>query len=648
MIKTFKDFDSELKSQKIYEAEDINGIQDEDMDAFDKLGIKIPEMISDNKFLLKISRIVLKKLKNSGLGTFGLHPLVVNINDVPGVYVYNYDDPSMNIVVCRNTQGKHVYLFREFNMGVENVADLVLSTTKLGFSDIVDAMISNLTPSNIDEAWSHNDTYTKFTDQDVEKIKLLDDSIRSKIVKLYTGGASINAVYNTIRNNSKYKHIKDAIEKEYGNIRDKTIQKVATIFGYALGLRTTGDLEMDNNIKDILIGISSSETDDDEDDILIKTSSAVSAKLDDSTLSEYDEKRKKIIEEDTKEFMADMDQIYDVATIMCKYVKQNGVLDKDDWGIMRKRGLLITGKAGAGKSYSIKKSLKDNHMKENIDYIYVSSGSTASQSLYKRLYDYNGKLVIFDDSAGLFDAQYKVAFWKNALEPNLANAVVELSADAKDGEKIGNNIYVPGKLTRQERYYAEVGASSRKEKKEFLDNTYEKLLADFLKEKGEDYVLSSGQINILRSDAHKLWKEYEEKKKPKMPNRFNYKGVVIVISNKTREMFQKEVGGVDDWLAIDRRMRNFDLHPLSLSMWAQIKKDILRQSDDTSITDEERMIPLDMVKEFINEVESLMESPQYQNINFGIISDDMCKILHSKSAKPTWKSELKKLMHTKK
>ena len=131
-----------------------------------------------------------------------------------------------------------------------------------------------------------------------------------------------------------------------------------------------------------------------------------------------------------------------------------------------------------------------------------------------------------------------------------------------------------------------------------------------------------------------------------MPSRFNYKGVVIIISNKTREAFQKEVGGEDNWLAIDRRMRNFDLHPLPQSMWEQIKKDILRQTDDTSITDDERMIPLDVVKEFISEVESLMELKRYQNINFGMVSDDMSKILHSETAKSTWKSELKKLMDT--
>ena len=648
MIKTFKDFDRELNGQKIYEAID-DDIREND-DDFIEYDMESPDLLSDNKFLLKISRIVLRKLRKSGLGTFGLHPLVVNINDAPGIYIYNYDDPSMNIVICRNTYGKHVYLFKEFNMGTENVADLVLSTTKLGFSDIIDAMISNLKPSNIEEAWSHSVSYGgTFTDEDVKKIKGIDVDVRTNIATLCSGAnAKINNVFRYISNTKDGKDakicedIRNEIARVYGKlINDNLIKRVVVIFFYALGKGTTNNDEADSDIKGVLIGTSSSAKES-----LITSSTGVSAMIDDGTVSIYDEKTKKKIEEDTKAFMDDMDKIYDVATMMCKYVKNNGILDKNDWGVMRKRGMLITGKAGAGKSHSIKRALKDNHMKKNIDYIYVSSGNTASQSLYKRLYDYNGKLVIFDDSAGLFDAPYKLAFWKYALETDLADAVVELSAEAKDGEKIGNNIYVPGRLSRQERYYAEVGSSSRKEKQEFLNNTYEKLLADLQKEKGEEYIISTGQKNILKADAQKAWTEHEEQKKPKMPNRFNYKGVVIIISNKTREAFQKEVGGEDNWLAIDRRMRNFDLHPLPQSMWEQIKKDILRQTDDTSITDDERMIPLDVVEEFISEVESLMELARYQNINFGMVSDDMSKILHSETAKSTWKSELKKLMDT--
>ena len=53
MIKKFKDFDDELKSQKIYEAID-DDIREENGDVFTEEDVVIPDMVSDNKFLLKI------------------------------------------------------------------------------------------------------------------------------------------------------------------------------------------------------------------------------------------------------------------------------------------------------------------------------------------------------------------------------------------------------------------------------------------------------------------------------------------------------------------------------------------------------------------------------------------------------------------
>ena len=639
MIKTFKDFDNELKGQKIYEAidEDIR----ENDDIFTEEDVVVPNLLSDNKFLLKISRIVLKKLRKSNLGSFGVHPIIITVDDNPGVRFYNYDDPTMNIIICRNTMGKHAYLFREFTMGEQNVADLVLSTTKLGFSDIIDAMISNLTPSDIDEAWSYKDTYATFTDDDILKATSIDKSTRELIVKLYTTipGVNINKVFLAMQGgDSVSESIREEIKKAFGKLNDATVKKVAVIFGYALGKRSTSNADMDKDIRKVV------------DDLSVSTSSSITSAtgvtvfLDDASIEKREEERRKALEEDTKKYMHDMDQIYKVAAMMCKYVKNNCHLDNNDWGVMRKRGMLITGKAGTGKSHSIEKALKDMGMKKNIDYFNVASGNTAAGSLYKKLYDYNGKLIIFDDTAGLFDAGYKMSFWKFALESNIDNATVELSQEAKDGEKIGDNIYVPGRLSRLERYFAEVGRSTPKEKTSFIDDKFKKLEDAYRRESGDTSALSKTKEAELRLDAEKLWNEHEEKKKPKMPNRFNFKGVVIVISNTTRKEFKKEVGD-DNWDAITRRMRNFDLHPEPEAMWAKIKQTILMQTEDPSLTDDERLIPIHMVDEFCEEVERLLEQPAYRNINFGSISDDMHKIFLSPDAVSTWKDELKDLLN---
>ena len=640
MIKTFKSFDSELKGQKIYEAIDED-IRENDDNILTEDDIVVPDLLSDNKFLLKISRIVLKKLRKSNLGSFGVHPIVITVDGNPGVRFYNYDDPTMNIIICRNTMGKHAYLFREFTMGEENVADLVLSTTKLGFSEIIDAMISNLTPSNIDEAWKHGDSYKSFTDDDVLKASSMGNSTRELIVKLYTSlpGANIKKVYDAmLANDPVSESIRKDIEKAFGKSNDSTVLKVAVIFGYALGKRSTGDANKDKDIKKVLDGLSTATSS------TIISTTGVPVFLDDSSKEKMEEERKKALKEDTEKYMKDMDKIYQVASLMCKYVKNNCHLDANDWGLMRKRGMLITGKAGTGKTHSIDKALKDLGMKKNIDYFNVSSGNTAAGSLYKKLYDYNGKLIIFDDTAGLFDAPYKISFWKFALESDVDKAVVELSQEAKNGENIGDNIYVPGRLSRLERYFVEVGRSTPKEKTTFIDKQYKKLEDAYRRETGDETALSKTKEAELKLDAEKLWNEHEEKKKPKMPNRFNFKGVVIVISNTTRKEFKKEVGD-DNWDAITRRMRNFDLHPEPEAMWAKIKDTILKQTEDSSLTDDERLIPIHMVDEFCEEVEKLLEQPAYRNINFGSISDDMHKIFLSPDAMSTWRDDLKELLN---
>ena len=44
-----------------------------------------------------------------------------------------------------------MYTYLKSLIWVEKIADLVLSTTKLGFSDIIDKLISHLSPKSVDE-----------------------------------------------------------------------------------------------------------------------------------------------------------------------------------------------------------------------------------------------------------------------------------------------------------------------------------------------------------------------------------------------------------------------------------------------------------------------------------------------------------------
>lgn len=636
MIKTFKDFDSELKGQKIYEAEMIDDIREENEDVFTEEDVAVPEMISDNKFLLKISKIVLKKLDAAGFGEFGVHPTIVTIDDVPGVYFYNYDNPEMNIVICRNVNGKHVYLFKEFVMGEKNTADLVLSTTKLGFSDIIAQMISYFTPNAIEEGliceWVEGSF--NYSEKDVEKVANLPVDIRQMIVNLLKDD-SANGVSKKIFNNNTvepFATLYGAIEGIYGKVNQSNVKKVVDIFDRALNKKTDHE-EVFNVLNDIKF---SGKT-------AISSSSGVPAMVDDE-MEEFSEAYKKRVEQDTAEYESSMDRIYEMAVAMCRYVKQNGDLDDDDLSALPKRAMIITGKGGIGKSESIRRALNDEGMIEDRDYYNMTSGSTAVQALFKKLYDYNGKLLIFDDSGELFNSTYKLNMWKHALDPDVENADIELSRAAV-GDKTGGNMYVPAGKSRQERYFLEVGHSSTEEKTKFYKKRFDEMEKDYRDKTGDRSSLTTSQRNEFYENIDIEWNKHEEEKEPLMPNKFKYKGVVVIISNDTRDAFKKEVG-VGNWNAIVDRMRSFDLHPMAESIWAVIKKILLKQRDtsDEVLPDKMCMIPRDIVDEFIEEVERLLEMPQYREMTFRIVAKDMHRVLNGSKGRAHWKEDLAGLM----
>lgn len=635
MIKKFKDFDCNLKGQKIYEA--IDDINDENEDIFTEEDVVVPEMISDNKFLLKISRIVLKRLDASGLGEFGVHPTIITIDDVPGVYFYNYDNPSMNIVICRNVNGKHAYLFKNFEMGAKNVADLVLSTSKLGFSDIIDQLISNLTPNALEEGliceWVEGSF--NYSEKDVEKVANIPVDVRQTIVNLLKDD-SANGVAKKIFNNNTvepFATIYNTIEGIYGRVNQSNVKKVVDIFDRALN-KKTDHTEVYDVLNDCKFGGKTA----------ISSASGISAMVDDD-MEEFSEAYKKRIEQDTLEYESSLDRIYEMAVAMCRYVKQNGDLDADDLSALPKRAMIITGKGGIGKSRSIEKALEDEGMIEDRDYYNMTSGSTAIQALFKKLYDYNGKLLIFDDSGELFNSTYKMNMWKHALDPEIDKSDIELSR-AATGDKTGNGrMYVPAGKSRQERYFLEVGHSSIEEKTKFYKNRFDELEKKYREETGDRSSLTSSQRNEFNEIIDMEWNKHEEEKEPLMPNKFKYKGVIIIISNETRDTFKKELGA-GNWGAIVDRMRSFDLHPMAESVWSVIKKILIKERDTSEETLPSKMcmIPRDIVDEFIEEVEKLLEMPQYREMTFRIVAKDMHRVLNGSKGRAHWKEDLAGLM----
>ena len=108
-----------------------------------------------------------------------------------------------------------------------------------------------------------------------------------------------------------------------------------------------------------------------------------------------------------------------------------------------------------------------------------NNGSTVPVALYNILYKWNGKLIIFDDSAHVFDGDYRSALWKNIFEGNDLRGTTVYHPDVRDADDVTGKLserglYNPismegeGEISRQKRYELEAGGSSRAVKDKFF------------------------------------------------------------------------------------------------------------------------------------------------------------------------------------
>lgn len=77
-------------------------------------------------------------------------------------------------------------------------------------------------------------------------------------------------------------------------------------------------------------------------------------------------------------------------------------------------GLYIYGEAGIGKSFSVIKYLEEHGFEFERDYVLVR-GHITPLGLYELLYEYNGRIIVFDDIYSIFDNEIGKALLLNAL-----------------------------------------------------------------------------------------------------------------------------------------------------------------------------------------------------------------------------------------
>ena len=482
MIRKFKNFDADefLNKKKALKeaAETVNNIEDTDqtMEIPEDDPDDIPEdevifgtPVYKDPYLLKISHIVGRKLKAAGLGDFGVAYNLVYLNNVPGIrFFFNGDNRS--IICCRDTNEKSISIFNNFEVGKENVAVVTYSTKKLGFKDMIDQLIDDLKGDTVNEGVINEEKEPRYgsgwTAKDVMSFEKLDhdeiDFVYSFIRKF--GKTTAAAQFLALASGGDpvaariWKKYKGTDEVKGGPVK-YMMDLASTVVTAANGVKQSGSYQaaVDERILDNLIADCKGAGP------AIVTRSEVSY----DTGEEVDEfearradmeaKHEAEIEADENHYEETISSMKAITEAMCNYVKQNGKLDRDDKSIMSRRGILITGKGGIGKTHSIKEALKEKNMVINRDYVWAGSGCSTADAVYKLMYDFNGKKLVFDDSPKLFDGDYRISMWKNALQTDLEDCLI-----GYPGKESKLAVYDVRRLKgdRQKKYFTEIGRKS--------------------------------------------------------------------------------------------------------------------------------------------------------------------------------------------
>ena len=660
MIKKFKNFDADgfiNKKKALKEAlgGDIKDIVMESPEI--DPDVNVDEIITgtpvyENPYLLKISNIIGKKLKSSGLGDFGVAYNVVYLNDTPGVRFFEKGG-NRSIVCCRSTNEKSISIFNNFEVGKENVAIVTYSTKKLGFKDMIDQLIDDLKGDTVNEGVINEaaDRYgSGWTVKEVMAFEKLDHSERDFVYSFIRKFGKTTAAAQFLAMATGGDPVATRVWKKYKGTDDvkggpvKYMMDMAnTVVTAANGVKQSGSYQaaVDDRILDNLIAdckgagpaiVTTSEvaydTGEEIDELEVRR-------------AEMEAKHKAKIDEDVKNYESTMKELEMVLTAMCNYVRQNGNLDANDKSVMSRRGILLTGKGGIGKTNTLKRVLKNKNMVLNRDYVWAGSGNSTADSVYQLMYEYNGKLIVFDDSPNLFDGDYRVSMWKNALQTDIEDCLI-----GYPGKESKLRVYNVRRLKgdRQKQYYTEIGRKSADDKTDFYKKEMKKYSL-YYSPSAPGGVASKEDadqelIDLYMSKIDDSWKDEEENTQPSMPNEFIFTGCVVIISNLERDGFINEVGK-GNWDAISSRFDNYDISPYSETLWRVMKKKILDEFENKSIPDDKCIIPRDMAEEFIEEVETLLADPNYQSINWRTLTM-FHDVLNGAPGRATWKSKLRR------
>lgn len=585
MLKKFKDFDVEqYRLKAILESLDESNTSDMNTDDF-----MLSTPISDDKYLLKMSRVIMKALKKAGYTNYVPYGTIVYLNKVPGVWFLNTEGEGKSIVACRNSYTKVIAVFNNFELGKDNKAEVTYSSEKVGLLDMINQAIDELKDDTIEEGVINEAFRAKagYGKGHIDKVARWSESMKKFCVDALSTGMTPSKLAGEI-----LKNLSNPICEEIYNSFDRK----DTTLKYATNIIFDAMNKIYPEVEGVLDGSLAGVT-----PTLRKSIG------DDYDVEEHEKEMAKKLEKAQIDFEESTELAKDIIDTFCHYVKQNGQLNDDDRSVFLSKGLYITGRAGAGKSYALTETLKKNGMVNKRDYYYVGNGATDAESLYRTCYKYNGKLIILDDSANIVGGSNRIAFWKAILQTD--PKPVRFPRETRESS---SSMYIVDRKTRQEQYFAEIGQKTNEERSEFF------------KKKRREYGTKELSGRELDSIIAAEWDEVKKNTRPLIPDEFLFTGCIVIIGNMTHEELKRVVvkdGGERDWDAIRQRFQPIEINPPYEVMWNVIQKQLREQQ---AMTEEELpsdscIIPREYIDEFIDEVNYLLEGnegPDYTGVSW--------------------------------
>lgn len=700
MIESFNEF---LKKSGYNEIFEKNNIGDDIPKVFTEDDFEKPDFVSDDKYIFKISSIVLKVLKRNFEKNWLVHPYIISVNGKKGSMIYSVND-RIYLILIRDGIEKEIVLFKENPLETNNSkSSLSLSTVKSnnGFSTLVDTLIGFIADmgSNVNEAF----TVLKPEDIGTSVAGVGVKDIVSKIM-------GVGKLGKRDSDTAIPRECMVAFIKLFEKLSDKEIAQLMC----EKWVNEVDDIRFNDVIKDVreelMVVQKALFTDKDGElpDLTSKTSSGVptaflnaqskQVKIVHMILSACDygmgdkgafmrecwfwgagKSGKILVElnsegvyvvtetfEDMKgaieELERNLKRVEVIAEAMLRCSQQGGgggTLAKLEGKISTSRGFFISGISGVGKSYGIREAIRKTKAKEGVDFKYLDYSTPIT--LYKQMYRFNDMVLIFEETEAMLEDTSVSKMLKVGLSPDeqeRQNFQSPASDAGKAKTSLGkkyNGWYDDSFLSRKERYYYDVGTVSDYDRRKMFKKI-KKEIEDGEKRKSDGEGKLSPE-DIVKAAMNRVEQEIPNQQETQFPAQFTFNGYVIMTTNKSTYAFATDKSLRENWAAIKSRFFTLDISPKYRVVWNWIKQKIDAEAKNPDIPDEMRLVPLKgkaqdaTMENVVGFIDSIMEGAFNKNgeyygaINLRTMSMLKKILMCEDNDRKDWEDFIKNKMH---